>query len=215
MFRLQKLDKIGRKYELDLWNEVHFRKKLSKLSLLFIRNRLSRMNFYKSRATAFDIGITHNVKRRRRLSAYGKTLETRKKLCYYYGGLSKRKYRSYNWKAKKMPGSFSLNMLYLLESQLCIMAYRFHFCKTVLEGIHLVLSGNVFVNKKVVLNPQYHVLPGDIIEISGPLRELKFTELNSSVKNRPFFLLKHLEVNFGIFCGSLIRVPFSEFAGKN
>lgn len=230
MFSLQKTNRLCRKYDLDLWNKVLFSDKLSNLSLFFIKKRRARQDMSKNFSTFLRVDLSRTMTRRKRISSFGKLLETRKKLCFFYGGLNKAAYRRLNHRAFNMSGSYSENMLLLLESRLCVVVHRMNFSNTIMGSIHLILSGNILVNKEVIVNPNHIVRLGDIIEVNPCLKKLIFTNMISILPKRATLLLKFYEINYNALCGMLIKRPklkevpfsfrlsdkffFSEYIGK-
>jgi len=77
MFSLQKTNRLCRKYDLDLWNKVLFSDKLSNLSLFFIKKRRARQDMSKNFSTFLRVELTRTMTRRKRISSFGKLLETR------------------------------------------------------------------------------------------------------------------------------------------
>lgn len=230
MFRLNKLDKLCRRYDSDLWNQCFLLGKATRLALFLGRKRIARRTSPRVNPSLLRIDVEKKVQPRRRLSAFGKLLETRKKLCFFYGGLSKRKYRSLNYKASYMKGNYNYNMLLLLESLLCSIVYRMNFAGSILESLTLVLSGGVMVNKKIIKDPYYVVEICDVIEVTPDRKERTFNFLVNQLRSRNVLVPKYCEINYSILCGSLVRVPrikevpfgfrfgsqffFSEFTGK-
>ena len=230
MFRLKKLDRLCRKYESDLWNQSLLSGKVTRLTLFFVKKKKGRRSFSYANSSFLRVDVEKRVQPRRRLSAFGKTLETRKKICLFYGGLSKRRYRLLNNRAGRMEGNYNHNMLLLLESLLCSIVYRMNFALTILESMHLVLSGKILINKKVVKDPFVTIGLCDIVEVVPEAKEFVFHRLIANLECKALLLPSYCEVNYGILTGAILRTPrvkeipfgfrvsnqffFSEFTGK-
>ena len=127
MFRLKSINRVCKKYNVDLWHSILFSTKLTNLNLLLVQNKYKKKNRYQNKSASLRIDTVKHTSSRKRLSAYGQFLEIRKKICYIQGGMNKRTYRHLNHLALRMKGDFSENMLYLLESRLAMLVYRLGF----------------------------------------------------------------------------------------
>jgi ribosomal protein S4 len=233
MFRLKSLNNVCFRYEVDLWKSAMFTPRLTRLNLMFVRKRLDSLEQQSLKSSAsLRIDVLKPMSQRRRLSAYGQFMETRKKICYIQGGLSKRSYRKLNKSALRMGGDFSRNMLYLLECRLCMTVYRLGFAKNIFESIQLIYAGLIIVNKKVICSPDHSVPLGEVVELNFPVKEKKHKELCDFIAEGKRMLLQvaYCEVNFPIMGGIVFRAPFfsevpfffsfnpgffySEYAGK-
>lgn len=209
MFILKNLNKICKKYEQDLWGTLRLNQTASIPKVA--GNLLEKVNarFNRKRTRSLRIDIPRSIIKRKRRSLYGEILDTRKKICYYYGGLTKTEYRKLNVIADLKGGDFSENMLTLLEFRLCTLVHRMNFCNTILESIHLVLSGCVLVNKKVIKRPSYNVQVGDIVELHNLYKENRFNNLVHNLKCDKLLAISpgYLEINYTILSGIPVRKP--------
>lgn len=210
MFLLKSLNKVCRKYDQDLWGLLRAKRtRINRLGVSFLDRYMSRGEKRSHLAKSLRVDIPRISGRRRRRSVYGDILDTRKKLCYYYGGLTKFEYRQLNKLASNKVGDFSANMLSLLELRLATVVYRMNFASTILESIDLILSGYILVNKEVVKSPSKRVYVGDIVEVHYLKKKLKYDKVVYSLLTDQLLVLvpKHLEVNYLIMCGTVIREP--------
>lgn len=231
MFILKKLNKICKKYDEDLWGLLRLKTKQSnRITESFLKKINDRSN--RSTSNSLRIDVPRLVSKRRRRSLYGEILDTRKKICYFYGGLTKTEYRNLNKVASNSYGDFSLIMLRLLELRLATVVYRMNFGKTILESIHLVLGGYILVNKEVIKLPSFTLKKGDVVELHDSKKESRHNEIISNLSKDNVLLLfpAYLEVDFLTMVGIVLRdpkpleVPFtfrfdinffsSEFKGK-
>lgn len=99
-----------------------------------------------------------------RKSDYGKQLDAKQMIRYFYGVLE-RQFRCYYQKAVKTKGATGEILLQLLESRLDNIVYRMGFACTRAEARQLVNHKAVQVNGAGVNVPSYKVVPGDVVSI--------------------------------------------------
>jgi ribosomal protein S4 len=115
---------------------------------------------------------------RLKISNFKIRLKEQKKLCMFYGYLSKKQLKNYFLKSKSSPGDFSKNLVSLLESRLDVVVYRTGFAKNIITARQLVAHKKILVNDKILTIPGYLLKPGDIISINR----------NSYIKIRKAFM---------------------------
>lgn len=204
MFRLQKLNKVCRKYELNFWGNISKDSKAYGHLLALYRDKSKKV----STNSFLQMDTAASLSKKQRLSSFGEILSFRKKVCQFYGGLSKKKFRAMNRLAFKMQGNYALNMLTLLELKLSTVVFRMNFATSILESLSMIHSGMILVNKAVVTYPHYVVSLGDIIEVvdheKGYRNSRYLKSLNFGVAQPQ---LVYHEINYNIMAGIVISKP--------
>ncbi len=140
-------------------------------------------------------------------SDYGKQLDAKQMIRYFYGILE-RQFKCYYKKAVKTKGATGEILLQLLELRLDNIVYRMGFACTRAEARQLVTHKAVQVNGVVVNIPSYKVAPGDVISIrdksKGQARIRAALELAAV---RVTGIPEWLEVDTKALQGSLKYVP--------
>lgn len=194
-----------RHYQTDLWGHVFFAGKITRLLRIFLRYRKEKRTWYPPLGLRLD--IPRRLRRRKRQSLYGKRLDTRKKLCFFYGGLRKSSYRKINRLSNK--NFIELGTVALLELRLASVVYRAHFALTILESIQFIQRGLVMVNKKVIKRPAYIVKKGDVIEMLPFFKKNCFTRLHHSFVEGNLLVVEYpyLEINYSVCSAFIVRIP--------
>lgn len=143
----------------------------------------------------------------KRLTKYGKILLSRKKLCNFYY-LNLRQFKHFcELSENNNNNNFYNNLVSFLERRLVTMIYRMNFVFSILDGYNKIKSGFFLVNKKLILNPNYIVQVGDIIEVNSIYKQLVFNSLllrcNNSImqqekKNYFNYISRKNKVNYRI-----------------
>ena len=207
MFKLNKLDKISRKYEEDLWNLLYFKRRKSNNVLLKLSERFGSRKSMRGNILNFNSTTNQINTRKSKLGLFAEIQETRKKLCLFYGGISKSKYRSLNKLAFAMKGNYSNNMSYLLELMLSSVIFRMNLVTTPLAGMQLILSGNVFVNKEVIKYPHFIINEGDVVEVSPLVRTDSFYHMTLKPAAIAVLSVLYHEINYALSAGVVVARP--------
>lgn len=92
-------------------------------------------------------------------------LKERKKLSLFYGHLTRKQITNLLEKAKKRKGSFSKNMLCLLEQRLDVVLFRSGMVETIAEARQLIKHKKILVNQTPITSSSYLLEPGDTVSI--------------------------------------------------
>lgn len=187
--------KSCRKYEDDIWGFVVQKGKFNKLGEFLC---------------SLDSQNKSKNKRISRSSGFKLLLNDRKKVCLFYGGLKVYELTRYCRYAKyEGTGSFSDDVVSLLERRLAVVVYRLNFVSSVAEGIAYVKAGYFLVNKEIITSPNYSVKVGDLVEVHPHYKK----QLNEALVERlekyfyPMAYPKYVEVNYELMSGMLISDP--------
>ena len=112
----------------------------------------------------------HGPTKRVKLSNYGIQLREKQRIRNLYG-LNERQFKNTYLRATKMEGVTGSNFLFLLESRLDNLVYRF--ARTRRAARQLVNHGHILVNGKKVDIPSFIVKPGSTIEVKETSRNMK------------------------------------------
>jgi small subunit ribosomal protein S4 len=142
--------------------------------------------------------------RRVKVTEYGIRLREKQKLRRIYG-IMERQFRSYFYRATRMPGLTGENLVKLLESRLDNVVYRLGFGSSRREARQLVLHGHFLVNGRKVNIPSYLLKPGDVIEVREKSKDLvRIQESLELAENRGLlpWLDLDVEAKRGVFRAS-------------
>ena len=89
----------------------------------------------------------------------------KQKLKCHYGYITKKQFRNLFFKASKLKGNTSENLIELLERRLDAAIYRMKFVTTIFAARQFVSHGHIKVNGKKVTIPSYSLKDGDVIEV--------------------------------------------------
>lgn len=136
----------------------------------------------------FFFEFSKKTYQQKKIGEFFQQLKERKKLSLFYGHLTRKTLVILLRLAKKQKGSFSRNLLCLLERRLDVVIYRSGMSQTIAEARQLIRHKKIRVNENWVTIPSFLVSFGDIISISTKIgdslnnRLLKFQE-NKLIKN--------------------------------
>ena len=151
----------------------------------------------------------HGKTKRGKTSDYGKQLEAKQKMKFYYGNMNERQFRNVYRKAISKKGNTSENLIGLLERRLDIVIYRAKFSTTVFSARQLINHGHIRVNGKKVNIPSYLVNEGDAIEVKDKSKEL--TIIIGSLISKEREVPDYIQIDGKNIKAKFIRVPkFSE-----
>jgi ribosomal protein S4 len=202
MFCLSGKYRVCRSFNADLWGALRSKRALNRTFTRFVKQYKQRRSPPSPFARAL---VTRRFKRR---SLYGQVLHFRKKLTTFYGGV---KLVAPRWRtSQEQLLHFLFRTVSSFESRLTTLVYRSNFSLSILESLHLVLSGNVLVNKKVIRNTNYSLNPGDVFELVDSAKQEKRYDLRLKAKERRLVLLQpaYLEVNYSVMSAILLYKPF-------
>ena len=151
----------------------------------------------------------HGKSRRGKTSDYGKQLEAKQKMKFYYGNMNERQFRNVFRKALSKKGNTSENLIALLERRLDTVIYRAKFAITVFLARQLINHGHIRVNGKKVNISSYLVSEGDAIEVRERSKEL--TMIVGSIVSKEREIPEYIQMDEKNRKAKLIRIPkFSE-----
>ena len=90
---------------------------------------------------------------------------SKQKLKCHYGYITEKQFRNLFFKASKIKGNTSENLIELLERRLDATVYRMKFSTTIFAARQFVSHGHILVNGKKVTISSYSLKDGDIVEI--------------------------------------------------
>ena len=106
----------------------------------------------------------------------------KQKLKCHYGYITEKQFRNLFYKASKVKGNTSENLIELLERRLDAAVYRMKFVTTIFAARQFVSHGHILVNGKKVTIPSYSLKNGDIIEVKEKVRDLSFLKPSVQLK---------------------------------
>jgi small subunit ribosomal protein S4 len=150
----------------------------------------------------------HGQLRARKFSDYGTQLREKQKVKRMYGILENQ-FRIYFQNAFRKEGITGENLLFLLETRLDNVVYRFSFANTRPEARQLVRHRHILVNGKPVNIPSFQVKPSDKIEIRPKSQKMdRIGEALEAVDRRG--VPKWLELDKDQFAGRMKTPPSRE-----
>lgn len=136
----------------------------------------------------FFFEFSKKTYQQKKIGEFFQQLKERKKLSLFYGHLTRKTLVILLRLSKKQKGSFSRNVLCLLERRLDVVLYRSGMAQTISEARQLIRHKKIRVNDNWVTISSFLVSFGDIISISIETRDylnnrrLKFQE-TKPIKN--------------------------------
>ncbi|MBU1037298.1 30S ribosomal protein S4 [Patescibacteria group bacterium] len=118
-------------------------------------------------------GIHGSTSSFKRTSSYNKQLREKQKAKRLYQLLEKQ-FKNYHFKAVKMSGDSSENILRFLETRFDNIVYRLGFVSSRDTARQLINHGHFLVNGKKVSIPSYQVKVGDVITVNKKVLEKAF-----------------------------------------
>ena len=149
-------------------------------------------------------------KRARKSTEYGSQLREKQKVKYMYGVLE-RQFRNTYEKASRLPGQPGENLLFLLESRLDNLVYRFGIAPTRAAARQLVLHRHITLNGAVCNIPSAQVKPGDVIAVRERSKSLEV--ITNSVAAATKF--SWIEFDAKTLTGKYLNVPAREDIPEN
>ena len=151
----------------------------------------------------------HGKTKRGKTSDYGKQLEAKQKMKFYYGNMNERQFRNVYRKAIDKKGNTTENLIGLLERRLDIVFYRAKLSTTVFSARQLINHGHIRVNGKKVNIASYLVKEEDSIEVKDKSKEL--TIIVGSLTSKEREVPDYIQMDEKNKKAKFIRVPkFSE-----
>ena len=147
----------------------------------------------------------HGKTKRGKTSDYGKQLEAKQKMKFYYGNMNERQFRNIYRKAIQKKGNTTENLVSFLESRLDTVIYRAKFATTVFSARQLINHGHIRVNNKKVNIPSYLVRENDLVEVRDKSKEL--TMIAGSMVNKEREVPEYIQMDEKNMKVKLIRVP--------
>ena len=138
-------------------------------------------------------------------SDYGNQLMAKQKLKCHYGYITEKQFRNVFFKASKIRGNTSENLIELLERRLDATVYRMKFVTTIFAARQFVSHGHILVNGKKVTIPSYSLKDGDVIEVKETSREVPIVleAISSTERDTP----EYLSVDFDKMKGTFLKDP--------
>jgi len=151
----------------------------------------------------------HGKSKRGKPSDYGKQLEAKQKMKFYYGNMNERQFRNTYRKAIQQKGNTTENLIAYLERRLDTIIYRAKFAPTVFSARQLINHGHIKVNGKKVNIPSYLTKPEDTIEIKDKSKEM--IAIAGALVSKERDVPEYIQMDKKNKKAKLIRVPtFSE-----
>jgi hypothetical protein len=202
--KIKAVYKLYRRYEDDVWGDLHFRTMGFRLFLFFNFILASRLRIPQPRFN-FDAGVTRLRKNLKRYKTKAQFFIEKQKIRRFYGNMSEQEFKeianavSYRRTTRHQSFSFLLG----LERRLDTIAFRFYMGKTILEAREFVLAGCLLVDKKVKRTINYRITNNQILTFAYPKKMIALWKYwmrfykKRGLKFRPFpsqfwFSYKHL-----------------------
>jgi small subunit ribosomal protein S4 len=129
----------------------------------------------------------------------------KQKLKCHYGYITEKQFRNIFFKASKIKGNTSENLIELLERRLDATVYRMKFATTIFAARQFVSHGHILVNGKRVTVASYSLKDGDIIEVKEKSREIPVVleAISSTERETP----EYLSVDYDKLKGTFVKGP--------
>ena len=151
----------------------------------------------------------HGKARKGKPSDYGKQLEAKQKMKFYYGNINERQFRNVYRKAIQKKGNTTENLVGFLERRLDTVVYRAKFATTVFSARQLINHGHIKVNSKKVNIPSYLVKAEDTIEIKDKSKDI--VAIVGALVSKEREVPDYIQMDEKNKKATLIRIPkFSE-----
>jgi len=98
-------------------------------------------------------------------SDFGYQLQERKKLRWFYGGISTRDLRKIFKKSYTKDLTFGSSVFQTLEKRLDVVLYRSGFFGSIYESRQWIFNKRIYINDRLINRPSYQMQPGDIVTI--------------------------------------------------
>ncbi len=129
----------------------------------------------------------------------------KQKLKCHYGYITEKQFRNLFYKASKIKGNTSENLIELLERRLDAAVYRMKFATTIFAARQFVSHGHIFVNGKKVTIASYSLKDGDLVEVKEKSREIPVVleAISSTERETP----QYLSVDYDKLKGTFLKGP--------
>lgn len=194
---------ITKKFSSNLNNQLYKAFALPLLENSDLQNHLTPNAVY----SIDQINLELKKNRIPKSSEFGYQLQERKKLRWFYGGISTRILRKLFKKSYMKDVTLASSVFQNLEKRLDIVLYRSGFFGSVYEARQWVLNRRIYVNDRPIGRPSYQMRPGDIVTIQEKwhalliqnilerfLVFLKNTQLISNSDEEAFPNIKNIEL---------------------
>lgn len=151
-------------------------------------------------------GAHGKMKRRAKLSDYGRQLLEKQRLRFQYN-ISEKQLRNYFLKASRLVGNTGDILLQLLETRLDALVYRSGLAPTIYAAKQLVSHGHIIVDGKRVNIPSYQVKPNQVVSLSERMR--KNSTIQDSIRNASA-VPPYIELTKADFSFKFLYVPPKE-----
>tara|TARA_B100001248_G_scaffold8429_1_gene5694 strand:- start:1238 stop:1855 length:618 start_codon:yes stop_codon:yes gene_type:complete len=143
--------------------------------------------------------------RKKKPSDFGIQLMAKQKLKNHYGYITEKQFRNLFYKASKIKGNTSENLIELLERRLDATVYRMKFSTTIFAARQFVSHGHILVNGKKVTVSSYSLKDGDIVEVKEKSREIPvlLEAISSTERETP----QYLSVDYDKLKGTFVKAP--------
>ena len=143
--------------------------------------------------------------RKKKPSDFGIQLMAKQKLKCHYGYITEKQFRNLFFKASKIKGNTSENLIELLERRLDATVYRMKFSTTIFAARQFVSHGHILVNGKKVTISSYSLKDGDIVEVKEKSREIPvlLEAISSTERETP----QYLSVDYDKLKGTFVKGP--------
>ena len=143
--------------------------------------------------------------RKKKPSDFGIQLMAKQKLKCHYGYITEKQFRNLFFKASKIKGNTSENLVELLERRLDATVYRMKFSTTIFAARQFVSHGHILVNGKKVTISSYSLKDGDVVEVKEKSREIPvlLEAISSTERETP----QYLSVDYDKLKGTFVKGP--------
>lgn len=191
---------------------LQFKKQKWTLILNHIKRKSKRFRKFKPQdQSQFTVSRYPNRGTSYKKSRYRNTLQTYKKFKLLYGGLSKKKLKSYVKKSFQHKNNLkNLLLLKQFESRLDTILYRAKFSISIRSARQMIIHGKILVNNKKIKSQSYELQSGDLISVNSKISHL--IEKNIACSNNWPIPPKYLTVNYRtlqILFGSIDGITLS------
>lgn len=196
-----------KKYEVDIWGEVSRKGKNNRYLENFTKFFAKR--FVKKKIFTLKPEISEKSKIKRK-KIFKRLLFMKKSLLMFYHNERNYHYkRRYNRLFSYFYKNRSELLLFEYESRLDVVLYRVGFALNIFNSSDLIRKGYIKVNKKIILNKNFLLKSGDIVEIIESEKENKFINFKRRLKNKNYLFSfpKHIEVFYDSMCLFFLAKP--------
>ena len=176
---------MTKKFGSNLDNQLYKSFALPLIENLDLQGRLTSNAIY----SIDQINLELRKNRIQKSSDFGYQLQERKKLRWFYGGISTRNLRKLFKKSYTKDLTLTSSVFQNLEKRLDIVLYRSGLFGSVYEARQWVLNKRIYVNDRPSNCPSYQMKPGDIVTI----QEKWHTFLTQNILERFLLFLKNTQ----------------------